>query len=272
MDGRTITMDDRIEFVRIDQDEFERIDFAVMRIAFGVQNDLGTLFREHVYRNELKLRLTAKFKRVDCEVPISISFESFSKTFLADLVVDSKVIYELKAVNRLVDAQRLQLRQYLLLTNLKHGKLVNFGSEKVQGEYVSTSLTYQEQRRLRFEFDKYDASDETAKYLKNRLTQLLKAWGGFMKLELCYEAIRHFLGGDENVIRPIAVFNQNNDQIGIQNVHLLSPETAFKITALSKEHDNYRKQLTRFLQRTQLRAIQWINIDKHDVNFETVTG
>ena len=66
-------MIDELSFVRIDQEEFQEIDYVVMGIAYELQNEMGTIFNEHIYRNELEYRSADKFETVNAEVPIPIS-------------------------------------------------------------------------------------------------------------------------------------------------------------------------------------------------------
>ena len=57
--------------------------------------------------------------------------------YLADLVVDNKVIVELKAVEKMIDAHEVQLKNYLKATGIEIGLLLNFGkSVQVRRKYV----------------------------------------------------------------------------------------------------------------------------------------
>ncbi len=217
----------------------------------------------------MKNRLRHEFDNVESEVPLTIGFEGFSKTYKADLVVESKAIFELKAVERTVSQHRLQLSKYLFLTNLKHGKLINFSSPKVTGEYVSTTLDMRERKRLSFDTDRFDESDASAVRLRTLMTNLLESWGGFLNLELYYQATEYLLGGIDTVVRPISIIT-NGQEIGTQKSHLLSDTSAYKITALTKDVDAYREELWRFLLYTRLHSIQWVNLNKHVITFETV--
>ena len=267
MDGRIIK--DGLRFTRIDQEDFKAIDYLVMGAAFDIQNDMGRLFSESVYRDELKQRLRSKFDDVQCEVPLEITFEGFQKTYKADLVINGKAIFELKAVDNTVKKHRLQLQQYLFLTNLKHGKLINFLEQKVAGEYVSTALDHAERKRLTFVSGGLVESDSSALRFKNLLTRLLNAWGGFMNLELYYQATEQLLADSLPVVRPIPVYSDGR-LVGTQKAHMLSERSAYKITALTKNTDSYRRELKRFLTHTELKYVHWVNLNNHEVVFETV--
>ncbi len=268
MDGRIIESD--LTFDRIDQREFQSIDFIVMGAAFDIQNDMGRLFSETIYRNELKERLACEFDNVECEVPIKVVFDGFQKTYKADLVINGKAIFELKAIERTVVQHRLQLQQYLFLTNLKHGKLINFSSPKVTGEYVSTSLDILERKRMSFQTDRFLETDTAATRFKDLIMRLLKSFGGFLNLELYYQATEFHLGGIHSVVQPIPIVSSER-VIGSQKAHMLSDSSAYKITAMSKDVDAYRAELRRFIQHTKLETIQWVNLNKHEISFETIS-
>ena len=63
-----------MNFTQISQDEYKEIDFVVMGHAYAIQNEMGRLFDEAIYRNELKDRLQDDFENVATEVPIEIAF------------------------------------------------------------------------------------------------------------------------------------------------------------------------------------------------------
>lgn len=236
--------------------------------AFQTHNELGRLFSEQVYVNELKRRLQLDFESVETEVPIMVQFETFTKTYFADLVVDASVIYELKAVGQLSPRHRLQLLQYLLLANLKHGKLINFGADKVDGQFVSTNLTTEQRQHLVFHTEKTRASDAANRFVAIA-TKLVSSLGGFLSTELVCDAITHFFGGENVVVQNIIVYSGETITVH-QPVRLLSPNTAFKVTAITGPVERYRNQLSRFLLHTELDSIEWMNMSHHDINFESI--
>jgi GxxExxY protein len=95
---------------------------------FEVYNELGTGFLESVYRTALARALSAVPVPVDREVPIDVFFrhEAIGR-FYADLVVDSRVIVEVKAGRGLVPEHQAQLLHYLRATAIEVGLLLNFG-------------------------------------------------------------------------------------------------------------------------------------------------
>ena len=98
--------------------------------AIGVHRELGPGLLESVYEIVLAHELAQRGLRVERQVPIAISYKGmiFEDAFRADLVVEDKVIVELKSVEQLNKAHRKQIQTYLRLTGLKLGYLFNFGA------------------------------------------------------------------------------------------------------------------------------------------------
>jgi len=103
----------------------------VMDAAFEIHRILGPGLLESVYEAILTRKLDKAGLLVERQVPISISirFEdmTFDEGFRADLVVEKKVIIELKSVEHLQPVHGKQLLTYLRLTDCRLGLLINFG-------------------------------------------------------------------------------------------------------------------------------------------------
>lgn len=95
---------------------------------FEVYNELGSGFLESIYQTAIARALAAKGLRVEREVPIDVFFRCavIGRCF-ADLVVEDRVIVEVKAVRRLVPEHEVQLLHYLRATAMEVGLLLNFG-------------------------------------------------------------------------------------------------------------------------------------------------
>ena len=67
--------------------------------------------------------------RVQRQVPVPIVFKGirFDEGFRADIIIENRVLFELKSVERIVPAHKKQVQTYLRLTGLKLGYLLNFG-------------------------------------------------------------------------------------------------------------------------------------------------
>ena len=255
----------------ISEEEFRETDFKTMGIAFEIQNDMGRFWKEKIYQNELAYRCQkAGYAKIEKEVPIIVTYQDFSKKYFIDLLCNDSVVYELKTVDALVGEHKNQTLNYLFLTGLNHGKLINMRSPTVQSEFVSTKISTEK----RFDFNVEDSDwkniDKESEWLKQLVRELLSEWGAYLNIHLFYEAIYHFRGGEENVIKKIKVSNGNRI-VGKQKAHLLNDYVAFKISAIIKNQQKYEKQLQKIIQFTNLKAIQWINFKRDHIIFKTIT-
>ncbi len=100
----------------------------ILKSFYEVYNELGDGFLESVYENALYIVLTGYGLHVERQKDISVFFRgSIVGYFKADLIVEEKVITELKAVRTLDPAHEAQLINYLKATNIEVGLLLNFG-------------------------------------------------------------------------------------------------------------------------------------------------
>ncbi|MDZ7262423.1 MAG: GxxExxY protein, partial [candidate division KSB1 bacterium] len=129
------------EIKGIGEQEFYEIDYQITGFAYAIHNEIGRLWSEKIYQNELANRChKAGFKNVETEVPLFVSHEDFYKNYYIDLLIEDSIIYELKTVSRLTSEHDKQVLNYLLLLGLQHGKLINFRPASVQKRFVSTTL------------------------------------------------------------------------------------------------------------------------------------
>jgi GxxExxY protein len=97
-------------------------------IFFEVYNELGYGFLESVYEQAFRLVLKSSGLAFEQQFPVSVTFRgSVIGEFRADLIVQSAVIVELKAVQKLDASHEKQLLNYLRATSLEVGLLLNFG-------------------------------------------------------------------------------------------------------------------------------------------------
>lgn len=90
-----------------------------------------------------------------------------------------------------------------------------------------------------------------------------------MEIALYLEAITYFLGGEAAVVDHLPILREGRS-IGSQRVHLLNSQVAFCLTAINAQQANYESHLRRLLEHTNIIAIQWINMNHHDVELVTV--
>jgi len=111
-----------------DRFKYKEITDIILRSFYEVYNELGDGFLESVYENALYIVLTGYGLCVARQKDISVFFRGTRiGDFKADLIVDEKVIIELKAVRALDSAHEAQLINYLKATNIEVGLLLNFG-------------------------------------------------------------------------------------------------------------------------------------------------
>jgi len=86
---------------------------------------------ESAYESVLAYELGTQGLRVERQVPISLIWKDMlvKDSFRADIIVDGKVILELKSVDRILTVHKKQVLTYLKISGLKVGLLLNFGAE-----------------------------------------------------------------------------------------------------------------------------------------------
>ena len=108
--------------------EIDELTFRINACAFKVQNTLGCGFLEKVYENALVWELRRAGMAVRAQVPYSIRYEEIvAGEYLADLVVDDRVVVEVKACAALSDIHKAQAINYLKASCLTAGLVINFG-------------------------------------------------------------------------------------------------------------------------------------------------
>jgi GxxExxY protein len=111
-----------------DQLKHGDISFSIIRAFYDVYNELGFGFLEAVYCEAMTLELRSKGHLVDQERSVEVYFRGVSVgSYRTDLVVDNKVIVELKCARALDSAHEAQLLNYLKATEFEIGLLLNFG-------------------------------------------------------------------------------------------------------------------------------------------------
>lgn len=250
------------------QDEFNEIDSIVTGYAFDIQNAIGRFCDEKIYQEIMKQKCQENKIKVLKEVNISLTYKDFVKNYKIDLLVDDGIIYELKAVKSLNGIHKQQLINYLLLTEIKHGKLLNFGSSSVEYEFVSTTLTKHDRFNFSFDTSSFCELTDKCEILKNRCKDLLNEWGAFLGCDLYNKALIHFLGGDK-IIYPVDIFF-NNKIVGKQNMLLLNKDTIFHLSALTKSVEGYEKNIRKLLKYSAIKNIQWVNFNKNKMKIKTI--
>jgi GxxExxY protein len=102
----------------------------IIECAFKVHRSLGFGFLESVYRNALMIELPKSELQAEKEKRIQVYYDGqVIGDFVADIVVEDKIIVELKSVKEIHSAHEAQLVNYLKATGMEVGLLINFGDK-----------------------------------------------------------------------------------------------------------------------------------------------
>jgi len=112
---------------------YRELSYQVMEAVFEVHNTLGVGFIEQVYEKALVHELALRGIPFERQKRVTISYKGqvVGKHRL-DIIVDGKIVLELKAVSELNNVFKQRVLSYLKATGLKLGILINFGTPKVQ--------------------------------------------------------------------------------------------------------------------------------------------
>jgi GxxExxY protein len=104
-----------------------------MEIAFEIHNTIGPGFTENIYEESFIVELKKRRLKFEQQKPIQIRYKGVDVgLYKLDLVVEEKVIIELKAVSALNDVFKHQVRSYLKASGLNLGLLINFGAKRLE--------------------------------------------------------------------------------------------------------------------------------------------
>ena len=106
----------------------------ILKAAYTVHSELGCGFLEKVYQEALAIQMTEMNIPFEREKHLNVFYHGkcLQCDYIADFVVDDKVILELKAVTEMDNVFKAQTINYLKITGYKVGFLMNFGQEKFQ--------------------------------------------------------------------------------------------------------------------------------------------
>lgn len=102
----------------------------IIKSFYRVYNDLGYGFLEKVYENALLFELRENNLKCTSQNPIDVYYSGKKVgLYFADILVEDKVIIELKAAEGLCEEHETQLINYLKATDIEVGLLLNFGKK-----------------------------------------------------------------------------------------------------------------------------------------------
>lgn len=111
-----------------------QISKEIVDASFKIHTKLGPGLLESVYEVVLSYELKARGFHVSRQVPVSIKYEEirFEEGYRIDLLVNDKVIVEVKSIEEVAPVHKKQLLTYLRLTDKKLGLLINFNQELIR--------------------------------------------------------------------------------------------------------------------------------------------
>ena len=112
---------------------YKELTDKILRACYNVHNGLGCGFFEKVYQEALAIELTEMSIPFEREKHLHIIYHGkvLDCDYIADFVVDGKIILELKAVTEMNTLFEAQLINYMKATHIKVGYLINFGQERL---------------------------------------------------------------------------------------------------------------------------------------------
>ncbi len=122
--------------------EINSLTDAIIGAAITVHRELGPGLLESVYEKCLALELTKSGLQIASqkEIPLTYKGLALESGFRADLIVENKVLIELKSIDQLLPVHTAQALTYLKLSNLRTGLLINFNVQLLKNGIKRLSL------------------------------------------------------------------------------------------------------------------------------------
>lgn len=116
---------------------YRDLSFRIIGFAMQVHNELGHGFLEKVYENALMVVLKREGISARQQAAVPVYFmEEIVGEYYADILVDEKIILEIKSVEKIIGIHRAQALNYLKATGLRLAIILNFGKEKLEFQRV----------------------------------------------------------------------------------------------------------------------------------------
>ena len=113
--------------------ELESLIKKVIQCVYNVRLQLSSGFLETVYQKALLIELSKQNIQAEAEVPVDVYYDdSVVGEYRADIVVEKKIILEIKAIQHLLPVHEAQVVNYLTATKIDCGLLINFGGERLE--------------------------------------------------------------------------------------------------------------------------------------------
>jgi GxxExxY protein len=114
--------------------EEERLSTMILEAAFRIHSRLGPGLLESVYQHVLVYELVKGGLSVEAQKSVPIYYDElrFQSGYRADIIVEKKVLLELKSIEALLPVHAKQVLTYIRLANLRVGLLINFGETRLK--------------------------------------------------------------------------------------------------------------------------------------------
>jgi GxxExxY protein len=121
--------------------EINEITEQIIGCTYDVGKILGCGFVEKVYENALVLEMSKKGLKIDQQYPIKVLYDDqVVGEFVADILVEKRVLVELKAVKEFDNIHFAQCMNYLKASSLKICLLINFGKPKIDIKRIVNTI------------------------------------------------------------------------------------------------------------------------------------
>ena len=109
------------------------LSYKVIELALEVHNELGCGFLEKVYENALMVLLEREAIPARQQAPADVYFQGkVIGQYFADILVDNKLILELKTVDTIANVHKAKVLNYLRATGIKLGLILNFAKPRLE--------------------------------------------------------------------------------------------------------------------------------------------
>lgn len=246
-----------IELNTLSEKDFRDLDYLVMGCAFAAQNSIGNLFREDVYRKELNSRLIDAGIDVVQELGITLIFGTFRRRYSCDLIANHGVIYETKAVTRLLGKHQEQVLHYLFLANLQNGKLLNFRQDSLESRFVTTQWTREERRNVFLRVEGWKGVPDVPDFLET-CEALLRDWGAGLMGAVYRDALISQTRGLSIKDKIMATDSGVRHQLKFPG---FPDGSIFHFSTVRKKQDSYERNIRKWFRTLKIPAIHWFNLN-----------
>ncbi len=112
---------------------YEDLSYQVIGAAMAVHNVLGCGFLEAVYEEALAYEFKLRNIAFERQKVLNVQYKDIvAKEYVADFLVDNKIIVEVKAIKRISEIEEAQVQNYLKATGIRIGLIFNFGEKSLK--------------------------------------------------------------------------------------------------------------------------------------------